>query len=349
MRRRTIACAFVCLACSPAFAQPVLRYTFDEASGNAIDTGSGVATDGTLQGGATRSADTPSGSGMSLDLRTDDPIAFVEAPDTSDFDGMTAFTLTTWLKVEAYPSNPSNNKRLIAKQSGGATFPGFSFNMNAAPNDGDVGPDNFRLGLFVGSADAFDFAFSDVDAGAAEWTFIASTYDSAVGEIKFYTGGVNTPVTQLGNTMFTALNPTPIDGADARFAVGLTDAAATADTSVTGWQDDVRVYNSALDLAALEAVRMENLGGGGGSPADFNNDGDVDGADLTAWRMGFGTTGTAAKADGDADADMDVDGADFLIWQQELGPAGGVTSIPEPAAGVLLLFAATVGAAIRRL
>jgi hypothetical protein len=327
----------------------VLRYTFDEASGNALDTGSGPATDGTLQEGAVRSADTPSGSGMSLDLRTDNGIAHVEAPDTTDFDGMTALTLTTWLKVESYPSNPSNNKRLIAQQEGNATFSGFSWNMNSTTNNGNpAAPDNFRLGLFLGSADAFDFAFSDADAGAADWTFLAATYDSTLFEIKFYMGDVDTPVTQLGSTIVTVLNPAPLDSA-ARLGVGLTDAAPTSDTSVTGWQDDVRVYNTALDLAALEAVRMENLGGGGGgNPADFDNDGDVDGMDLGEWKMGFGTTGTAAKADGDADADMDVDGADFLTWRRELG-AAGVSAIPEPAAGLLLALGAMVClASVRR-
>jgi hypothetical protein len=286
---------------------------------------------------------------MSLDLRTDSPIAFVEGPDTADFDGMTAFTLTTWLKVESYPSNPSNNKRLIAKQAAGATFPGFSFNMNSTTNNGNpAAADNFRLGLFIGSDTEFGSVFSDADAGAADWAFIATTYDSTLGEIKFYTGDADSPVTQLGTTLFPIFAPSPVDGADARFGVGLTDAATTADTSVTGWQDDVRVYNSALDLAALDAVRLENLGGGGGSPADFDNDGDVDGDDLDDWEAGYGTVGTATKANGDADGDMDVDGADFLVWQEQLGPAGGVATIPEPAAGVLLLLAVALCTARRR-
>jgi hypothetical protein len=45
---------------------------------------------------------------------------------------------------------------------------------------------------------------------------------------------------------------------------------------------------------------------------------------------------------------MDVDGADFLVWQEQLGPAGGVATIPEPAAGVLLLLAVALCTARRR-
>ena len=50
--------------------------------------------------------------------------------------------------------------------------------------------------------------------------------------------------------------------------------------------------------------------------ADFDGDGDVDGADFLKWQQGFPTASGATKADGDADGDGDVDGQDFLIWQQ---------------------------------
>jgi hypothetical protein len=155
---------------------------------------------------------------------------------------------------------------------------------------------------------------------------------------------VDTPVTQLGTTQFLVLAPTPLES-DASFGVGYTDAAPTADTSVTGLQDDVRVYNTALNLAALEAARMEGLQGGGGEfdAADFNEDGNVDGADLTAWQGGFGSA-TATHMQGDADEDMDADGADFLIWQRQLGTGGaGAAAVPEPSAGALLGLAVALG------
>jgi probable HAF family extracellular repeat protein len=52
-------------------------------------------------------------------------------------------------------------------------------------------------------------------------------------------------------------------------------------------------------------------------PADFDENGVVDGGDLMRWRTGFGTT-TATHMQGNADGDQDVDGADFLIWQRQL-------------------------------
>ncbi|MBA3484780.1 MAG: autotransporter-associated beta strand repeat-containing protein [Pirellulales bacterium] len=79
--------------------------------------------------------------------------------------------------------------------------------------------------------------------------------------------------------------------------------------------------------------------------ADFDNDGDVDGADFLTWQQGLGLTGAAAtNAAGNADGDMDVDGDDLAVWRTEFGPAAvaGVGAVPEPATA--LLFALVVSA-----
>jgi hypothetical protein len=81
---------------------------------------------------------------------------------------------------------------------------------------------------------------------------------------------------------------------------------------------------------------------------DFQEDGDVDDADLTFWRGGLGTTGTAYHMQGDADNDDDVDGRDFLIWQQQYGtPAPAASAVPEPT-GAALITAAVIVAQRRR-
>jgi hypothetical protein len=242
----------------------LLQYTFDEESGNALDTGDAPASDATLQGGASRSSNTPGpdGLGSSLDLR-DDGATYKHAlsGDANKLDGLSALTLTTWLNVEAYTSG---NNRLVAKQAAG-TFGGFNWSMNATPNDGPVGPDNFRLGMFIGNnvssgpAD-FGFGFSSADVDAHDkWVFLAVTYDGtqASNNTTFYIGGENSPVVQLGSAQ--TLPQLTVDGGGALFGVGYTDAAPTADTSVIGYQDDVRVYGSVLTLDDLNSVRLENV------------------------------------------------------------------------------------------
>ncbi|MBA3481268.1 MAG: hypothetical protein H0T51_05580, partial [Pirellulales bacterium] len=72
---------------------------------------------------------------------------------------------------------------------------------------------------------------------------------------------------------------------------------------------------------------------------DFDEDGGVDGDDLTRWQTGFGTG--SAHMQGNADGDGDVDGADFLTWQRQVGSApivAAAESIPEPGALALMLL-----------
>ena len=72
--------------------------------------------------------------------------------------------------------------------------------------------------------------------------------------------------------------------------------------------------------------------------ADFDGNGDVDGADFLAWQRGFGTLLGATHADGDADGDTDVDADDLAILQAALNPPPHaiLLSVPEPAALALL-------------
>lgn len=73
--------------------------------------------------------------------------------------------------------------------------------------------------------------------------------------------------------------------------------------------------------------------------ADFDNDGNVDAADLGQWRGDYGVTD-----DSDADNDGDSDGADFLTWQEQLGSgpqaiAFAAELVPEPCELALILLA----------
>jgi uncharacterized membrane protein len=73
--------------------------------------------------------------------------------------------------------------------------------------------------------------------------------------------------------------------------------------------------------------------------ADFDQDGDVDAADLALWQGDYGL-----NANCDADDDGDTDGTDFLVWQRNLDSATPAISanapVPEPAASILAMLAA---------
>lgn len=61
-----------------------------------------------------------------------------------------------------------------------------------------------------------------------------------------------------------------------------------------------------IDIGAFESPPIS---------ADFDVDGDVDGADFLSWQRGFGTPSGAVRATGDANNDGAVNGDDLGIWE----------------------------------
>jgi T5SS/PEP-CTERM-associated repeat protein len=92
-----------------------------------------------------------------------------------------------------------------------------------------------------------------------------------------------------------------------------------------GWQINYGEKNVVLRVTAATVLE-----------ADFDEDGDVDGADLLRWRNNFGLISGALHTQGDANRDAVVDGADFLVWQRQIGHGTSSLAaeavIPEPAA-----------------
>ncbi len=89
-----------------------------------------------------------------------------------------------------------------------------------------------------------------------------------------------------------------------------------------------RVSGSRLDMGAYEVQVEEDFA------ADFDKDGDVDGADFLVWQTNFFTPTGATPNDGDADQDGDVDGEDFLIWQLEFAGESPGAGANQPDASV---------------
>ncbi len=81
-------------------------------------------------------------------------------------------------------------------------------------------------------------------------------------------------------------------------------------------------------------------------PADFNDDGFVNEADLVKWRLDFGV------GDGsDADGDGDTDGTDLLLWQAAMQApplAAQQVQVPEPSTLLLLAAALAILPEVRR-
>lgn len=98
--------------------------------------------------------------------------------------------------------------------------------------------------------------------------------------------------------------------------------------------------------------------------ADFDSDGDADGADFLAWQRSNGLTTGATKAQGDANGDGAVNADDLALWKSQFGGGGfagpgvlvrgvvtyvgaAVSAVPEPAS-IIYIGAALMGAVVMR-
>ena len=87
-----------------------------------------------------------------------------------------------------------------------------------------------------------------------------------------------------------------------------------------------RVAGGRIDIGAFELQNVPST-----NSADFDTDGDIDGADFLAWQRGFGTP-NANKPDGDADNDNDVDADDLVVWSNQFGQPPTVAAASAPLA-----------------
>ena len=241
---------FLLTVASSSQASLLLRYTFDEATTGAttaLDSGSAPSANGTFNGAATRTNDTPGAfTTASLNLNgVNGTSHYVSAGNPAKLNNLTNFTLVTWLNLRG---DPAGNDRLIDKLSTGG---GFGWKI-VAPSSGSLNSGNFRPALHVNSNSGEADATVNISA-SNQWIFLAVTYDG--GNVKFYSGATNLAVAQLGSSVSFArgiVTNTPND-----LRVGSTPAA-TADRTPPAWFDDVRVYGAALSAGQLEAVRLEN-------------------------------------------------------------------------------------------
>jgi hypothetical protein len=161
--------------------------------------------------------------------------------------------------------------------------------------------------------------------------------------------GTNDPITSAAHTNGSQENWVQIAQGDLTLPPDrLTQGEVVTFTNTTAYRSYRMVFPTVKDETAANSMQIAGVSFdgtvvGGGNPADFNNDGSVNGADLTIWRNAYGT-----NALGDADDDGDTDGNDFMIWQRSLG-SSGVGAVPEPSVTLLAIAAVAGGAgAVRR-
>jgi hypothetical protein len=206
---------------APPAPTPVAAYGFEEANGASVTDATGKGHTGTLTN-ATRTTTGKNGRALSFNGTS----ASVSIPDANDLDLTTGMTLEAWV-------NPTNNtgwRTAILKErpsdlayalyAGGVTTP-LATLTSATP----------------GYAEAGGIAGSAPPTNA--WTHLAGTYDGAT--LKLYRNGTLIVSTPWTGAITTSNGPLKLGG------------NAVWGEWFAGQLDDVRVYNSALTPAQIQA------------------------------------------------------------------------------------------------
>ncbi len=214
----------------------------------------------------------------------------------------------------------------------------------------------------AGDPSQFNLAVSSSSSSAAAIARWATplTFGQTYTAVVSYTASEHDGRTELGFPPNNVPNPDfmPLEGEDgwASLWVNPTNSSSTkvTDTAPPGnVGTDILAPQNALALrqggsgngssstrAIVDIVSTGNnfdevLAAVGGSAvvedADFDGDGDVDGADFLTWQRSNG--GPGDLADGDANDDSVVNGLDLAVWRAQFGPAAvpAVGVVPEPA------------------
>lgn len=244
----------------------------------------------------------------------------------------------------------------------------FQLNSNTAPAGQDpvIDPvvqariDQLKGLINSASAFAFDVHFEDLFNGDA-----VDPFSPAPGWIRFGLAVVDGTGSWF-QAEGTALTGTPDPNASDTFeyvigtnimndvstSLGILSEAGLAASNQLGLILSVNTNGGVLaDIDNFRVIVPVDLS------ADFDNDGDVDGDDLTVFKQSY-----SVNANADANGDGVTDGRDFLIWQRTYGNDAtqsvvalssrdmallGLVSVPEPTTALILCLGALAATGTR--
>ena len=171
----------------------------------------------------------------------------------------------------------------------------------------------------------------DTDVADAEWRHLVVVFPELGFEgddIIHYVDGEIEP--KLGGTSLEI--DTAIDEADGAFPVHIGFAVGHAGRWFQGQIADVRIYDEALDQAAIQEIMSGADLGLPTEPGDFNSDGTIDTADFMIMADNFNSTFSLNESHSKGDFDLNgrIDLNDFFEFRMVLNNQPGIAGVPEP-------------------
>lgn len=222
--------------------------------------------------GASAISAVPSGGGSfsntdSVDL--DGTNDFVNLGSSSDFDSVSAFTISAWIKADSFSGYP-----MILAKTNGTTGKAFQFYIDQATSKTTMAVN------FSGFASSTD----TISTGA--WTHVAVSWTSGTGAVAFYING-SASGTATGSTSITTntddccIGAKPAGVGFSNYFNGLIDEVAFFNSALSA-SDVTSIYNSGVptDISSLNPVgwwRMGDNDGGTGTTITDQGSGGNDG------------------------------------------------------------------------
>jgi glucose/arabinose dehydrogenase/chitodextrinase len=230
-----IALVLALLAASAARAQSqatglVAAYAFDEGSGSSVSDSSGAGNSGSI-GSAVWSSPGRFGGAVSFNGTN----ARVTVADAPSLRLTSAMTLEAWV----FPTTTSGTWRDVIYKGNDNYYLMATSSVGSRPAAG---------GIFAGS---YGEVFGPSALAANTWTHLAVTYDGSV--LRLYVNGALVASQAKTGSLATSSSPLQIGG-DSLYG-----------QYFSGRIDEVRVYNTALTQAAIQADMTTPVSGGGGT------------------------------------------------------------------------------------
>jgi hypothetical protein len=299
----------------------VAYYKMNENGGTTLVDSSGLGLDGAMTGSPTWIAGFDD-----LAVEFDGALDHAVVPDDAALDIDSAITISTWLK----PSS-GGTQRILSKVDGSA---GYELYLSSS------GYLSFRLNNRNSQRVDSNYLFtSDLDS----WVHIAATYDGAT--MRIYVDGIQ------DNTVATS------DGIETNSGDLGIGARADGTSPLAGALDEVRIYNGALDPAAIGMLAVDLRCGNGILDEEeecdagaANGNGSCCSITCTIQLAGSvcrgaadtcdtaevcKTVGGAPPASGlSGQWNMEEDGGSILVDDSGLGNHGSISGAPTWAAGI---------------